>query len=204
MYYDDEDPPQERDELFDKLRELIDAEVKKEMGVKAGDLKWLQKQRGLLNNELSEYRMKVRQLEKEKADFLKEHTKTVQRELFGGFTVGDTVYYAKSFESGRILCPTCNNTKKVEMSFGERTFVKDCPDCPGYFSSIVYEYKPQRDKVTQINTKLWAGGDKRECEIYLDRRDGSLKANDMFQTIEECQAYCDGLNAKEQEKRRNG
>lgn len=202
MIYEDEYQPQERDELTLKLRDLVDGEVKKELSNKHADFKWLQKERERINVELSAVRMKLRGLENERSKFLKEHTKTVQRELFGGFTIGDVVYYAKSHKAGDVHCPTCNNKRKVEMTLGERSFAKECPDCTAnYFQRTIYEHKPQRDKVTQINTKLWAGGEGKELEIYLDQRDGSTKGTGIFRTIEECQAYCDELNEKEQAKK---
>jgi len=202
MFDDDEEYPQQRNELTDKLRELVDGEVKKELGNRHADLVWHQKERSRLSLELSAARLKIRGLENERTKFQKNHTKAVQRELFGGFTVGDVVYYAKPHEVGRIHCNTCNDTRKVNMSLGERTFLKECPDCySSWYTRTIYEYKPQRDTVTQINTKLWGGGENRELEIYLDRRDGSSKAGTIFLTAEECQVYCDELNKKEQLKR---
>lgn len=202
MWDEDEYQPQERDELTEKLRELIDTEVRKELGNKLGDYRWLQKERTRINCELSKANMKIRELENEKSKFLKEHTKTVHRELFGSYTIGDIVYYAKSKECGKVTCETCNNSRKLETKLGERSFTIDCPDCHlSYYDRTIFEYTPERDKVNQINSRLWAGGERMELEVYLDRKDGTTNGVKIFRTEEECRSYCDEMNKKEQTKR---
>lgn len=201
MNFEDEYEPQERDELAEKLRELIDVEVKKELGNRHSDLEWLRKEKASAYAELSAARLKIRTLENEKSKFLKEHTKTVQRELFGRFTVGDVVYYAKHHKVGQVHCGTCNNTNKVETKLGERTISIKCPDCPNHWDSIIYEYRPEKDEVRQINAKLWARGESSELKVYLHRYDGEKSDKELFLTIEECQAYCDEKNKIEQEKK---
>ncbi|ACT00274.1 hypothetical protein [Paenibacillus sp. JDR-2] len=204
MKFEDESYPPEQDELAISLRKIVDAEVKKELGAKLADLNWLREDRAKLNRELSQALLKIRYHEIDQAKILKEHTKTVHRELLGGFTIGDTVYYAKSTKIGEVKCGTCENARKVVMTLGDRKFNQDCPDCASnWYARQIYEYKPQQDKITQINVQIWARGECTKYEIYLDRKDGSVSSSDkagLFKTLEECQLHCDELNKAEQAK----
>jgi hypothetical protein len=190
------------------IQELIEKtiadRVNYELGEKLGHLRWLRNDRNRISHDLSLALAKIRKHENDAGKQQLIHEQAARRQLFGRFTVGDTVYITHRERVDKRVCQTCKNENKISVSFdspfGQRWLKVTCPDCDGNdWNKMIYKHHVRTDKVSQITCKLWRGG--RELEVWLEREDGSRRDEAIFMTLEEAQAYCDEKNAAEEAKK---
>jgi hypothetical protein len=179
------------DEFSIQINELINNEVLSRTEQVSKDLEHYKKRTNELAKQLLEERQKVAGFDHKLKLALVEKAKEVTREFFGGFTVGDKVYY-KAYESERKTCETCQGNKKISVQINGSDKQISCPDCNGYGAVGKSRCVPKEDKIRTARCEV---SDRNKwVTYYLHRKEYEEK--EVYETLEECQAACDEVNSK--------
>lgn len=188
--------PQEHDELAAKVFVMINEEVEAKIKSTVDDLEYSKKRNGELQGEVYKLRKELRDFESEKQKSLKEKEKEVMREIFEGFTIGDSVFYPKS-KYIHETCGTCNGSGTLEALLeGKPILIKCMKNCSsGKLSKIIYS--PASDVIRSVHLEKHA--DRKFLNCYLRNEDCKREMISLFKTMEECQTYCDENNKPKEE-----
>lgn len=180
------------------INKIVDEEVKIRLGNKLSEIGRLKKFESDYYKVSRELRSTEVKHEKELQAAIKEAKDEVKRSIFGGYKLGDTVYYVIDC-SERIPCSTCGGSGKVSANFGDRALKASCPDC-SYGKIRIKNYKPIKASISDITHKEWAQERCSKTSFWIQPVRGDSIERDLeglFKTEEECQKKCDELNAKE-------
>lgn len=209
-YYDyDEEPMYEpMPEFLEKIHELVNEQIKTgrvEMVEEMERLKAENKETYAKNRQLSNQVSNTASEIKKQVDAAR---KEFEREMFGGFLIGD-IFYRPAFTWETTNCPVCNGGGLIAATIGtgETVSVKCIgAHCEGgKIKKGLYE--PREGKV--INVKLYRSErDKDRITIYYRRDYDTYDCDhtECFKTKEEAQVHCDKRTEKyrkeNEEKRR--
>ncbi|MCR8980917.1 hypothetical protein [Brevibacillus laterosporus] len=179
------------DKFEGKLDSLIHKEVRRRIRKCVKHLDRTESENARLSAKLYEQEEEIIALEKE----LKTAKKLSLQSLTGGYKLGDKVWIVRS-EAEQKNCEKCNGSKKVNAIIdGVHEEIK-CPSCTfGYQTSWILT--PKEDQIEFITITIER--QKTFARYWLERIDRYLDENEVFKTKEECQKYCDEINAKNQE-----
>jgi len=209
-YYDDEpyyNPEDFLEEYEVNLREIITKAVNEKIKKTIEDLVLEKSRNEVLTKERNEFRTANRNSEqtykKEFEKALKENTKEVEKKLSCGFTPHDDVWYIKS-DCIYSKCEVCGGNYKVKVNVLGKEKEVDCPHC-SYGKVNHYNYYPKQDIVSSVYFNYHRKDRNRKDsglvlnveKIYLDKYDSSMSQDNLYHTLEECQAACDKRNNKD-------
>ncbi|MGD0154025.1 MAG: hypothetical protein ABSC17_09785 [Thermacetogeniaceae bacterium] len=192
-----DEPRYELSEFEIKINELIQGEVKERLGQAAIDLENYKTDNAQLQKRNHELSSNLRKIETDhKAALtkaLRDKEIEVKREIFGGFVIGDTGYFAES-EIILHTCEKCKGKGKINVQIAEEEKIVRCPYCDGNKSTHTYHFTPKQSKIYFIKVELqenkkwlkFALKGSNDCHEYT--------SNDIYKTLEECQAVCDEKN----------
>jgi uncharacterized small protein (DUF1192 family) len=206
-YYEDA-PYCEPSEFDIKINELIHEELKSRIGFTLDELEREKAKNKPLSEEISRLKTELHRTKTEYDKSLKEALREKELEVnrkFGlGFTVNDVVYYVNG-ECTRTKCEKCGGIGKVEVKVLGKAVKVECPYCE-YGNVEHWHYTPQKDTINSM--RFWISrkdswdnkstGIAREgnIEIYLNKKEHSMKTSSLYKALEECQAECDTKNEK--------
>lgn len=217
MYYDEEEyyvNPEDYLEQYEvEVREIILKAMNDKIKKTIEELKTERENNKKLEERNQELRTKLYNIEKQSKQqlevALKEKELETHRKLSTGFAVNDIVYYIKS-KSTSTKCEKCNGKGKVEIEVLDKKTEVKCPHC-SYGTIYHYTYYPEKDTISSI--KFWVrrkdNYDKRspgilhekwDIDMWLDRYDNSIRRDNLYKSLEECQKACDEKNKKEDSK----
>jgi hypothetical protein len=202
--YDNEDyEPQEHDELAVKVHELIKAEVDAKIIETVDSLAYQIKLNTEYRKTINELQAKIRNFEPDIKKALLEKEKEVKRTIFDGFVIGDKVYYAEGKKTKDIICKVCEGKRKVAAQFNGENIEIGCPSCCNGrpWDRMIYNYEPKSDVIEWLNIEM--NSSNKWIKFRLSRDVDKKEPKEVFRTLEECQAYCDEMNKKEQDKLAN-
>jgi hypothetical protein len=183
-----------------KMNELVRNEVNERIGQAAIDLENYIADNKKLRAANTELLLNLRQIERDNkaalTKALREKEIDVKRDIFGGFTIGDTCFFAKS-DLLRHPCEKCEGKGKVSVQIaGEEKSVR-CPYCNGDKSTHTCHYSPKKARIVDMRVEFRGGNCSAKWQHFsLDCNEtGDYAPDDLFKTIEECQAVCDMENA---------
>ncbi|MED1790615.1 hypothetical protein P4V47_24635 [Brevibacillus laterosporus] len=179
------------DKFEGKLDSLIHKEVRRRIRNYAKIFDRTESENARLIAKLYKQEEEIIALEKE----LKTAKQLSLQSLTGGYKLRDKVWIVRS-EPEQKNCEKCNGSKKVNAIINGVSEEIKCPSC-------IYEYQtswilaPKEDQIEFITITIER--QKTFARYWLEDRDRYFDENEVFKTKEECQKYCDEINAKNQE-----
>lgn len=183
-----------QDEFAVKVMELVKSEVQAKITETVDNLEIFRKANASLGEKIRRLESQIRTQDQEMKKVLVEKEKEVKRELLGGFTIGDTVYYPDAKGTSE-KCEKCNGTHKLLVTVNgtdeERNI--DCNKCDYGGKILTYTYYPRKDVISSAHLEM--NSTNKWLKFYLNREDRERKVELLFKTEEECQIHCDEKNA---------
>ncbi|AYB39992.1 hypothetical protein [Brevibacillus laterosporus] len=178
------------DKFEGKLDSLIHKEVRRRIRKYVKQYDHTHSENERLSKELMSLDDEISDLENQ----LKTAKKLSLQSLTGGYKLRDKVWIVCS-EAEQKVCEKCNGSKKVNAIINGVPEEIKCPSCTsGYQTSWILT--PKEDQIEFITITIER--QKTFARYWLERIDRYLDENEVFKTKEECQKYCDEINAKNQ------
>lgn len=209
MYFDEEDyrPVDPNNDFNQALNDLIHTEIEERLRQRVADYDRMHRDYTKQNKELTEARKEVRNLARQL-----EETKDISfntginfglRKAFGGYKIGDDVYFVRSQYQSK-NCPACDKQKKVEVEFnGVKTMVR-CPECDGYGTKSSTIREVVLGQICEVKSTIWNRGNSEEVKLSAKvpriSDSFSLTPERAFKKHEEAASYLVKLDAEEKDR----
>jgi hypothetical protein len=190
-------------EMTQKMNEIIKEELNGRIKGTIEELARYREKSDNLVTELDALRREMRAVSEKHKTEIKEAIKEGERKVGLGFAVNDTVYFITS-KSHQAKCDKCNGNNRIDIEVLGKLIKVECPHCSNG-NVYTYEYFSKRDTITAL--KFYIARKDRynknsptildadwEIKALLDDFDDYKSINDLFKTIEECQAECERKN----------
>lgn len=193
-----------------KIREIMIQAVNSKIKESLEDLSQLRVDFAKLKKDYDNAKHQINRINKEKEEEIKctiqETEISVERRLGLDFTVGDTVFRAKS-EGNSTKCPHCKDGVVIVNVLGIDKKVS-CPFCD-YGKITTYKWSPKSSTIRSIKfymtspdswTKRQGVVKDENTEYNLNNSDSTFHRSNLFKTEEECRLVCDEMNKIEKER----
>lgn len=199
MYeYDDYEDYGPSDELSQQIHQMIENEARAKIASTFTELEQARKTNEELRKQMHEMRNQIRTFDDRVKKERKQAEEAIKRGFFDGYICGDKVFVA-DMKYYAEKCDMCSGAAKVTALVDGSELQVRCPKCEGMGSKHKYNYQTVEDHIGTVIVEMNSGG-KKYVTAYLKKKDSKVGHERIFQTLEECQAYCDEKNSESEER----